>query len=142
MTELVQSWLSYSRQQAAMLDRITSLVRVTDMKYRADEDVRHQQLKEIQNAWYRVVLAEKLALAAGRRRLSPQQLLDAADEILNKKGHGATTVPSSQKRTAAEERMYTSLRVRWSKLLREAKVRCADTRGGPFNRHGRGGERQ
>jgi hypothetical protein len=140
MTALVRSWIDYSRQQAAMFDRITSLVRAADERFEDDEDFRDLQLKELQRDWYRVILAEKLGTTAGYERHSPEQLLEAADGLLCKKGHGSRYGPSAEMRTADEERMYASLRVRWSKLLKRANVRAADNRGGPFNPYGRGGK--
>lgn len=129
MEELLTSWLDYARQRAALLDRIASLVRKADERFESDEDVRDQQLKELQRQFYRVVLAEKLGEKDNHRNVSPEELLNIADGVLSKRVHAPRYARSADRRTAEEERMYGSLRVTWHNLLKKAKLRAADTRG-------------
>jgi hypothetical protein len=139
MEELVASWLDYARQRTALLDRIASLVRRTDERFEADENVRDLELKELQRQFYRVILAERLRDKEQYKMLSPEQLLNAADNLLSQRVHVPHYAPSADMRTAEEERMYGSLRVTWHNLLKKAKVRAADNRGGPSNPYGRNG---
>jgi hypothetical protein len=139
MEELVASWLDYARQRAALLDKISSLVRKADERFEADDIVRDTELKELQRQFYRVVLAEKLRDKEHCRELSPEGLLDAADKLLSQRVHVAHYAASPNMRTAEEERMYGSLRVTWHNLLKKANVRAADNRGGPSNPYGRRG---
>jgi hypothetical protein len=140
MESLVKSWLDYARQRAALLHTIESLLRKTDEKFQARDDARDLQMKELQRQFYRVVLSEKLRDQDGYKDLSPEKLLNAADSLLSKRVHNPSYACSVDMRTAEQERMYVSLRVTWHNLLKKAKVRAADNRGGPTNPYGRRGK--
>jgi hypothetical protein len=131
MEELVSAWVTYARQRDALLDNIVSLLRRTDDNLGHNENLRDLEMQNLKASYYRVTLAEKLRSVDEHKSLSPKELIDRAEHILWKRGHVATYAPAADMRSAEEDRMYGSLSATWSNLLKKAKVRAADNRGGP-----------
>ena len=131
MEELASEWVGWLRYRNAVQSKVVELVRKTDACFEADEDRRKVELKRLQASFYRVAIAEKLVEAGQFDSSSPSQALEEAEQILSKLGHKpGTRGRSSDMRTAEEDRYYGTVRVRWSNLLKKARVRAADPRGG------------
>jgi hypothetical protein len=131
MEELASEWVGWLRYRNAVQSKVVELVRRTDFRFETDEHRRQVELKRLQASFYRVAIAEKLIEGGKFTSSSPNEVLDSAELILQKSGHkpGARD-SSSEMRTAEEERHYGTVRVRWSYLLKKARVRAADARGG------------
>jgi hypothetical protein len=130
MEELTSSWVGYVRHRNAVQDKVISLVRKTDTRFGDDEELRQSELKRLQRSFYRVAIADKLLDQEQFKSSSPARLLEMADEILEKRGNVRGNRGGSDMRTAEEERYCGTVRVRWSTLLKRARVRAADPRGG------------
>jgi hypothetical protein len=131
MEELTTAWVGWLRHRNAVQEKVVELVRSTDARFGTNEDRRDVELKRLQRSFYRVAIADKLFESGKFAAWSPSQLLLLADEILDKMGYVAgRRGRHSEVRTAHEERLYGTVRVRWSQLLKKARVRAADSRGG------------
>lgn len=131
MEELASAWVGWLRQRNAVQDKVVRFVQQTDSRFRKDEGQRQTELKRLQRSFYRVAIAEKLAESNVYASSSPNELLTIAGEIIDKKGHKlGVRGRLPEMRTAGEERLYSTVRVRWCYLLKKARVRAADPRGG------------
>lgn len=130
MGELVETWVSWVRHRDAVKGKVIELIIRTNERFEKDERERQNALKILQREFYRVALAEKLRNGS-QADFWPEKLLERAEQILDKKVHvpGLKGKPSDM-RSADEERAYTAVRVRWSRLLKEAQVDASDNRGG------------
>lgn len=131
MEELASEWVGWLRYRNAVQSKVVELVRRTDARFEANEERRQVELKRLQTSFYRVAIAEKLVEDGHLSPSTPNAALERAEQILGKLGYKpGTRGRSSEMRTADEERYYGTVRVRWSYLLKKARVRAADPRGG------------
>jgi hypothetical protein len=131
MEELVSAWVGWLRHRDAVQIKVIRFVKQTNDRFRNDEERRQVELKRLQRSFYRVAIADKLLEMKIYSSKSPRELLGIADEILDKRGCKiGIRGRDSNMRTPSEERLYTTVRVRWSYLLKKARVRAADSRGG------------
>ena len=131
MEELASAWVGWLRHRNAVQEKVIRLVQQTNARLEDDEELRSMALHLLRESFYRVAIAEKLVESGKYPGLAPDELLAHAETIRYKQGHKARDVRrSADTRTAEEERYYSTVRVRWSKLLNKAGVPAADPRGG------------
>lgn len=131
MEELASAWVGWLRHRNAVQQKVVAVVQQTDTRFQDDEHLRQTQLKPLQRSFYRVAIADKLVESKSYGSRSPAELLNLADRMLDKKGYKpGVRGRGPDMRTADEERLYLTVRVRWSYLLKKARVRPADPRGG------------
>ena len=136
MEDLTSKWVGWSRRRYAVEDEVIALVRKTDDCFDGDEERRVHHLRRLQTDFYRVAIADKLLEDERFSSYPPATRLELADEILGKRGNASgTRTPGSETRSAQEERYYGTVRVRWCYLLKKARVRAADPRGGDTSHH-------
>ena len=135
MEALTTAWVGWIRHRNAVQNEVISLVQKTDTRFEHDEGMRKSELKRLQRSFYRVAVAEKLLEKNVTTNGSPAQLLKLADDILGKRCNipGVRARPMDM-RTQEEERYYGTVRVRWSYLLKKARVQASDDRGGDNSR--------
>jgi hypothetical protein len=131
MEELTAAWVGWLRHRNALQDKVISLIQKTDERFEDDEDRRRLELKQLQRSFYRVAIADKLLENPRWSSLPEAQLLDRAEKILDKRVYVPTIRGRpAEMRAPDEERLYGTVRVRWSNLLKKARVRPPDDRGG------------
>jgi hypothetical protein len=130
MEELSAAFIGWLRHRDAVQDAVIRLIQKTDTRFEDDEDLRKSELQRLRNDFWRVAVAERLT-DKGSTSTSSAQLLKRAEELLAKKCYDPLVHrrPPNM-RTKEEEDHYLAARVRWSGLLKKAKVRAADSRGG------------
>jgi hypothetical protein len=131
MEELAAAWVGWVRHRNAVQDKVIQLVQQTDARFEHDADLRNVALQLLRESFYRVAIADKLLESGRYASCSAEQLLSQAECIRDKRGYKALEgARSADMRTPEEERYYSTVRVRWSNLLKRARVAAADPRGG------------
>lgn len=134
MQSYIQAWSNWTRERNALADKMLALVKRTDARFDEDENLRQSELKNLQHDFYKVIIADKLINLPDCELSAPADLIEAAETILNKRGHvKGRNDPIWEMRSAEEERLVNTVRVRWHLMLKKAGVRAADPRGSHNN---------
>lgn len=121
------AWVRWLERRKTARDSVIALIQKADERLANDPASRRSELKRLQRSYYRAVIASTLVKTKTHSPSPERELLEAAHNIIEKRGY---TSGSHDSRSLEEERMYGAARVRWAKLLKSARVRTADRRGG------------
>jgi hypothetical protein len=131
MRNATKDYVQSIRRTAELRDKLIDIVRRADERFGRDEEVRRTEMKKVQRAFYRVILADQIREDPKYWNMSEHDLLAESESILDKKGYKKGRPAAREgRRNAAEHRLYGALRVRWLELCRAAGVAAIDSRGG------------
>jgi hypothetical protein len=126
-----KAYVQSVRHTSDLRNKLAEIVSKADRKFGHDEDLRRSEMKKVQRAFYRVILADQLREDPKFWNLPEHDLLAEADSILGKKGYmKGRNAAREGRRTAVEHRQYGALRVRWNELSKSAGIAAIDSRGG------------
>lgn len=87
------------------------------------------ELRRLRRQHHLVVIADRIGRSAlDNGRAPPADLMEAAEAVLEKRGHGSQDTGSGV-RNVEEERMLASARVRWHKLVRGLEANSRQSSG-------------